>query len=295
MIMIKDFSSWEEYEGASEGSGRSEKIWLVNTVNDEIGLFKFRKSQYTTEHLSEKMAMELAELVDIECMKVDIGICNDRVGSLSYRINEKNENLIEGVQLINKYYPDYNPEILYDEIREEYYSLEMILKSLEDYDFQKDFLQIPIFDFIIGNTDRHQNNWAILQKDERIRLCPLYDNGSSLCCYIREQNIDSYLGNDRVRFNSLINSKSTSRIKIDKKLKKEPTHLDVLKYLKSNHYEDIIDIIKNISYNINEKNIDIILSSYTGLMSEKRMCLIKKFLMGKVNLIKEQFSIGKEE
>lgn len=89
MTMIKDFSSWEEYEGASEGSGRSEKIWLVNPINDEIGLFKFRKSQYTTEHLSEKMAMELAELVDIECMKVDIGICNDRVGSLSYRINEK--------------------------------------------------------------------------------------------------------------------------------------------------------------------------------------------------------------
>ena len=31
--MIKDFSSWEEYEGASEGSGRSEKIWLVNPIS----------------------------------------------------------------------------------------------------------------------------------------------------------------------------------------------------------------------------------------------------------------------
>ena len=27
-INIIDFSNWKEYDGASEGSGRSEKIWL---------------------------------------------------------------------------------------------------------------------------------------------------------------------------------------------------------------------------------------------------------------------------
>ncbi len=26
---MKDFSFWEEYEGTPEGSGRSEKIWLL--------------------------------------------------------------------------------------------------------------------------------------------------------------------------------------------------------------------------------------------------------------------------
>lgn len=29
-VNMKDFSFWEEYEGASEGSGRSEKNWLQN-------------------------------------------------------------------------------------------------------------------------------------------------------------------------------------------------------------------------------------------------------------------------
>lgn len=291
MIIIKDFSSWLEYEGASEGSGRSEKIWLVNQENGDIGLFKFRKTEYTTEHLSEKIAMQLAQLLNIECMEVDIGRYEGRIGSLSYRINKKDENLIEGIQLINKYYPNYNPEILYDEVNEEYYSLEMILNSLQEYDFQKEFFKIPIFDFLIGNTDRHQNNWAILQKDDNVRLCPLYDNGSSLCCYIGENNIDSYLGNDKVRFNSLINSKSTSRIRIDKKIKKEPTQLSVLKFLLENYYEHVIDIVMSIVYNVNEKNINGIMESYNGLMSEKRIILIKKFLIGKVNLIKEQLKI----
>lgn len=167
----------------------------------------------------------------------------------------------------------------------------MILNSLKDYDFQREFLKIPVFDFLIGNTDRHQNNWAILQKDEDVRLCPLYDNGSSLCCYVTESNIDTYLGNDKVRFNSLVDTKSTSRIRIDKYIKKEPTQLYVLKFLRENYCEVIVNTIYNIIYNVNENNIDDILREYIGLMSEKRITLIKKFLMEKINLIREEFKI----
>lgn len=32
---MKDFAFWEEYEGASEGSGRSEKIWLQIRIQDK--------------------------------------------------------------------------------------------------------------------------------------------------------------------------------------------------------------------------------------------------------------------
>lgn len=292
---MKNFDSWVEYEGASEGSGRSEKIWLVNQENEDVGLFKFRKTEFTTEHLSEKIATQLAELLNLECMRVDIGSYEKRIGSFCYKINEKDESLIEGIQLISKYYPDYNQITLYDESIQEYYSMDMILKSLQEYSFQKEFFKIPIFDFLIGNTDRHQNNWAILQNGNDIRLCPLYDNGSSLCCYIDENKIESYLGNDKVKFNSLVDSKSKSRIRIDGKNKKEPTHLNVMKFLLENYYEDVIEMVNDILYNINEESVNNIMQSYSELMSKKRIDLISKFLLGKVNLLKEQIKVGKEE
>ena len=40
---MKDFSAWKEYEEGTEGSGRSEKIWLQDTDTGQVGLFKFKK------------------------------------------------------------------------------------------------------------------------------------------------------------------------------------------------------------------------------------------------------------
>lgn len=43
---MKDFSHWKEYEGASEGSGRSEKQWLINPDTAQTGLFKYKRFGY---------------------------------------------------------------------------------------------------------------------------------------------------------------------------------------------------------------------------------------------------------
>lgn len=174
----------------------------------------------------------------------------------------------------------------------EYYSLDMILKSLEKYNFKKEFLKILVFDFLIGNSDRHQNNWAIIQKDKAAELSALYDNGSSLCCYIEEAKIEEYLGNDKFRFQSIVNSKSKSRIRINKKDKREPTHLEVIEYLKNNYYEDVIGFVEKIIHNIDKNSINIILEKYTSdIISEKRKNLIKKFLIEKVKLLSITFNL----
>ena len=75
MFEVINFDSWNVYNGASEGSGRSEKIWLISDTG-EIGLFKYPKidpttQKETTEHISEHLAHQLGEILKVPTAKVE--------------------------------------------------------------------------------------------------------------------------------------------------------------------------------------------------------------------------------
>lgn len=207
---MKDFSFWMEYDGAAEGSGRSEKLWLMNPDTGQIGLFKFKKDTATTDHVSECIACDLAGLVGLSCAK----------------------------------YHGFDEELLLDVETGEKYSLDMIKTVLEPLGLFNDFLPILVFDFLIGNTDRHQSNWALILEKERLSISPLYDNSSSLCAYVKESKIKDYLGNDKLLWKSLVDTKSKSLIRISSNDTKQPTHMAMVKFLKKNYYSQTIKIEK---------------------------------------------------
>lgn len=293
--MFKDFSTWKTYDGAHEGSGRSEKIWLKNPVTGQIGLFKYKKDLETKDHVSEKLASDLAALLELPCAQVEIGTYENREGSMSYLINKYNEELIEGISLINQYYPNYSAEKMYDSSLDEHYSIHMLSKSIEKYGLLKDLLKMLVFDYLIGNTDRHQNNWAIINKGNgAYEFSPLYDNSSSLCCYVPEGKIKEFLGRDTKRLQSIVRTKSKSIVRIDKKNKKRPTHEEVLEYINKRYHNEVKDFIEQIKLQITASNIETLLVEYTEpLLSEERKKLITIFLIEKVKLM--EMIIEREE
>ena len=293
---IKDFSFWKEYDGASEGSGRSEKIWLQNPDTGQIGLFKFKKDIDTTDNISECIAYDLACILGIPCAKFEVGMYEGREGSMSYNILKKPDQiLVEGIHFIMLMYPKYNPELFIDTMTSNRYSIEMIKKAIERFVPIDDLLKMLMFDYLIGNSDRHQNNWAILIENGKMQWSPLYDNSSSLCAYISEKNIPNYMGKDKNRWNSLIDTKSKSLIRCREIDEKRPTHLEVLKYLKENYFDDTYVFAKNIVSLLTEENIYRILDLYSedGL-SEKKKMLILKFLLDKIKMMNYIY-FGEEE
>lgn len=301
---IIDYTGWQPYEGLAAGSGRSEKEWLISE-NGKIGLFKYPKvdpatNSVTTEHISEHMAAQIGHLVGVKTAQVDLGRRNGRIGSMSYLIKSETENLIEGINFIVGRYPNYNATTMIDEDSGNYYSLEM-LEEAKKWSIENEWIEMLIFDALIGNADRHQSNWAILiefleaqeTEDNHIRLsfrskwCPLYDNGSSLCCYVNEKSIDSMFGKDLGPFKALVDTKSRSIVRIDGSKKTKPTHKEMVLYL-IKKYPSAKAIAARFVERLTFEKVDKLLDMYTpDILSEKKNRLIRRYLKEKLCMLRD--------
>lgn len=306
-LEIKDFSGWDLFEGSSEGSGRSEKEWLISS-SKRIGLFKYPKTdpttgRETTEHISEHLADQLGNVLGVKTAAVDIGVRNGRIGSMSYLVTKQSEVLLEGIAFISGKYPQYNANTLRDIGSGQYYCIDMIEKSTEKFVPMDSWIEMMLFDAIIGNADRHQSNWAVLAKytnESRTTIdvwpCPLYDNGSSLCCYVNDNQLAKLNGKDPGPFSALVGSKSKSVIRIDGNTKPKPTHSEVIEYL-LRKYPIAIQIANRFIRQLDDSAILELLSIYPeSLLSPEKNMLIQRFLQAKMNklrdLVKENNNYG---
>ena len=296
-IEIVDYSDWLPYEGFSAGSGRSEKQWL-QSEEGEIGLFKYPKSnpetnEVTTEYVSEHLAHRIGDILGLETADVNIGTYNKRIGSMSYLINKSDEAIVEGAVFITKKHPDYDLDQMQETESGRYYCFDHFLEISRHSSVVNRWIQMMLFDFLIGDSDRHQNNWAFLfkyadkrRKDLLYRVCPLYDNGSSLCSYVTESEVNALLGKDLNRFEALADRQSKSMIRIDGFSKKRPTHLEVVRWLvgrysEAAYFSDII--IEKMTTDV----VDELLETYRGIITDSKIELIKRFLLRKVEMLEK--------
>lgn len=225
---------------------------------------------------------------------------------MSYNIKKSQQLLIEGVNIIQGKYPYYNKENLKDDFSKQVYSVEMVKDALENENFFKYFLNVLIFDALIGNSDRHHSNWGILlqlynenQQYEvlgisgKASFAPLYDNGSSLCAYVEESEIDSLM-KDKMRFEALINTKSKAIIGWNNV--RPIRHFELVQNIKNTYYKQTIKIVQKICENITEQSIENILEKFeTNIISDKRKKLVKLFILERRKRIVDIYGLGEQE
>lgn len=63
------------------------------------------------------------------------------------------------------------------------------------------FLSMLVLDAIIGNEDRHLNNWELFVSDGGVEMSPIFDNGASLLSYVPDNKISSgnFIGRDKAK------------------------------------------------------------------------------------------------
>ena len=215
------------------------KKWAVD-IDDEIAMFKYEaKDHICSEACSEKIAYEIAKVLGYPCARIELAKDNENViGVLNYIFSDKYKK--PHTDIVAYLNPD-------DKSRNEFYTISNIknkLDSINCYLF-KEFIKILIFDALIGEQDRHEENWGITEIEGEFHISPLYDNGDSLLNYFKNEELAQKFYDGIKDFDSYINKSTTQIYKEDNTTKYK--HFELIESLKNQYHDTIVLEIDNIN------------------------------------------------
>ena len=250
--------------------GSREKRLVYDLKEKEKAIFKYQ-SYECTEACSEKMSYEIAKRLGYPCAKIEFAYDeNGTLGILNYLFISKT-----GVQ-----HTDAVAYINNREDRKEFYTIENIENCLNkiDYKLFKDFLKIMVFDALVGETDRHEENWGISYNNGKYQISPLYDNGCNLLREYKDKNkIIENWENGKRDFNAYINRSKT--LIYNSKNNKKYTHFELIKQLYKQYKKEIKKEIENLNKITNKEFEKIVRRIPNEFMSDMQKTYIIKYLI----------------
>ena len=181
--------------------GSKEKFWYQQP-GQNAWLFKYPREN-TGEHWAEKVTAEIAGLLDIRCSRVELAVFQGKPGLITENIVPINCDLIHGNEVLENAIPAHGEREL--NFHQADHTLENIWLALDKYyepavaafDVKCQFADYLVLDAVVGNTDRHSENWGIFQNKTPPRvvanLAPSYDHGSSLGRELTDERREQYL------------------------------------------------------------------------------------------------------
>lgn len=166
-----DISDWYLQVHLNTGGSRSKKIAINPATNDEF-FFKGSKItpqdeiRYPMEFWSEIASSKIGQYLGFNILDYNIAYRSDqtqKVGCISKSMVKYSENrLTEGKSYLVGYDTYYNPKK-----DKKNYTFQFICKSLEYFKLSvyiPNLVETLVFDAIVSNSDRHQENWGIINK-----------------------------------------------------------------------------------------------------------------------------------
>lgn len=173
--------------------GTKPKRWLAHPESAENWLLKdatyshradgtaYRKGDDWAERIAAGVAERLGMPAAVVELATDTGANETRLGVISKSVLSHGETLAHGNELlrepvVGRHRSGYTLEA----VRE---ALENVLPPTgiaEPFSAWDVFAGYLLLDAVIGNTDRHEENWAVIRRGDLRRLAPSFDHASSL-------------------------------------------------------------------------------------------------------------------
>lgn len=217
-----DVASWEEdpeFGVFPQGARAKDAVFAPMSSGSKVlvpgkrYMFKRSKGSYPDQFWAEVVAYRVGCLLGVSVPPAFIAL-NSATGLCATLIEWFYEDSHERFVLAGDFLQKAVPE--FDRDKGQMHNVThngIILRALQKHagledDWRQWWADALLFDALIGNTDRHQDNWGIIffsAPDTRSRLTPLFDNGTSLgherfphlVASWDEQRIEKYIENGR--------------------------------------------------------------------------------------------------
>ena len=189
-----------------EEMGGKTKFWYGKPDDETSWLFKYPRPN-TGEHWAEKIASEVASMIGITHAKVELAQFQDERGSVTESFARGGRALFHGNELLEITIENYDPTAKFHHshhtLNNIWLALERIFERPEAAGKAKLlFAEYLVLDAIIGNTDRHHENWGLLRQQIENRwsgfLSPSFDHASSLGRELRDERRDRLMAENRI-------------------------------------------------------------------------------------------------
>ena len=190
-----------------EDMGSKKKFWFRFPREPQgYWLFKFPKED-TGEHWAEKIAAEIAGLLEIECAKVELATFGNKQGSISRAFTDVGQELVHGNQMLARFIHDYDPEKTFGHSNHTLANIwtvmeNVFVENVAVMEAKRRLAEYIVLDALISNTDRHHENWGILRRhvDGRWKgfVAPSFDHASSLGRELQDVRRGMFLAENRV-------------------------------------------------------------------------------------------------
>lgn len=197
MFPVYDVTSWAPQRPETLGS--KAKDWVLPAPDSGLPpsphLFKIGRPN-TGENWAEKVACEIAKALELPCANYNLAMRGRTLGVISERFIPAGANFAFGNLILSQMIPQYDSTLRF---KQESYQLRAMLGVLRVRGIGRPLDCLPscahltgsevfvgylILDALIGNSDRHHDNWGVIVTSENgvrtFHLAPTFDHASSL-------------------------------------------------------------------------------------------------------------------
>lgn len=160
MVELINISDWiiREWDTPTKGT-RKQKI-VDNPKTNDTFYFKLSKVDYPSEFWSEIIASKFGQLIGFNVLDYNVGLLGSEIGCISKSMIDKEYSMLyHGVSILFDFATNFTinakPTVSFQQITD-------ICKLPYFEGFLEYFIKMIIFDSLIGNTDRHTENWAFI-------------------------------------------------------------------------------------------------------------------------------------